>query len=296
MVELGEDYPDLVALGADGYSIYEDFSRRFPQRFVDVGIAEANLVGVASGLAQAGKRVFVGTIAPFLVRRAQEQIRNDVCNAALNVTFVGVGGGFSYGTLGPTHHLIEDFAIFRTMPNATILAPADAYDAAWALRVAARIVGPVYVRLGAREDPVVHRGDEHFQVGEPYVLRPGRDITIMANGICVAHALCAADQLAAFGTQAEVLNVNCIKPINRQAVLESARGRRLVIVVEEHSEVGGLGSLVSDILGGEWPGKVLRLAVDDRCPPVGTREELLEFYGLTGATIVSAAMNAVQAH
>lgn len=290
MSALGEARPDLVALGSDGRAIFEEFSRRFPQRFVDVGIAEANLIGVAAGLARAGKVVFVATIASFLLRRAYEQIRVDVCDPGLPVKLVGVGGGLSYGTLGPTHHLTEDIALTRSLPNMAVYVPADAHDAVGALHAALAWPGPAYVRLGTGTEPLVHGGDEPFAAGRPELLRDGRDLLIFATGYCVSQALSAAASLAQSGHEVGVVNVRALKPFDAEAVAELVRGRRAVLTVEEHSAAGGLGSIMAELLCGRSACALERLGIPDEYPPVGTREELLAFYGLDDRGIVKAAL------
>lgn len=287
VADLGEQDPDLVALGADGFSVFTEFAARYPDRFIDVGIAEANLVGIASGLARSGKRVMVATIAAFLLRRAYEHIRNDVCVADLPVTFIGLGGGLAYGRLGPTHHLIEDVALFSMMPNTTVFVPADVHDAVWAVRQAANL-GPVYVRLGARDDPLVHTGNERFEVGIPHILRAGTNVAVVANGICVAEALAAADCLAMEGFDAAVVNVHTVKPLAPAALDDALGAVPAVVVVEEHHRSGGLGALAREYCGVRLGDRLALLGVDDRKAPIGTREELLRFYGLDREAIAAA--------
>lgn len=290
MSALGESHPDLVALGSDGRAIFEEFSRRFPRRFVDVGIAEANLIGVAAGLARAGKVVFVATIASFLLRRAYEQIRIDVCDPNLPVKLVGVGGGLSYGTLGPTHHLTEDIALTRALPNMAVFVPSDAHDAVGALHAALEWPGPAYVRLGTGTEPLVHAGDEPFDSGRPELLRDGRELLIFATGYCVSQALSAAATLAQSGHEVGVVNVRALKPFDAEAVLELIEGRRAILTVEEHNVAGGLGSIMAELLYGRTSCPLERMGVPDEYPPVGTREELLAFYGLDERGILKSAL------
>jgi len=288
MAELADEHGDLVAMGADGLSIFGALAERHPGRFVDVGIAEANLVGVAAGLARSGKRVFLGSIAAFLARRACEQIRNDVCNPGLDVTFVGIGGGLAYGMLGPTHHVVEDVALFRTMPHATVLVPADAQEARWALRTAARRRGPVYVRLGAREDPVVHDFEPKAELGAPLPLADGDDVAILASGICVSEALHAAAAVRVDGISAAVASIPTIRPLDAAALERAIGAARAVVVVEEASAAGGLGDLVAGLLGPRLGRRLARLAIDAGYAPVAGREALLRHHGIDRGAIAQA--------
>jgi transketolase len=288
METLGEKVPHLITMGADGQAIFGDFAKRFPERFIDVGIAEANLIGVAAGLARAGKIVFVATIGSFLLRRAYEQIRIDVCDPKLPVKLIAVGGGLSYGTLGPTHHLTEDIALTRVLPNVAVFIPSDSHDAVGALHAALEWNGPAYVRLGTGTEPVLHRGDEAFDFSQPEVLRSGQELTIFATGYCVSQALLAAHHLERSGHDVGVVNVSRLKPLNSEAVIELARGRRAVVSVEEHSLAGGVGSILAEIFSGNPICPLLRMGIPDWYPPVGTREELIAFYKLDHLAIAKA--------
>jgi transketolase len=292
---IAEEARDVVALGADGQAIFTALARRFPERFIDVGVAEANLVGVAAGMARAGRRVFVATIASFLLRRAYDQIYNDVCIPNLPVKLIGIGGGLSYGVLGPTHLIPEDIALARLLPNTAVFVPADAVDARGAVRAALDWPGPAYVRLGAAADPLIHELEGPFVPGRPEVLRPGRDVTIFATGACVAQALWAGEQLREHGVDAGVANVHTFHPVDDTSFLELARGRQAVLSVEEHVLPGGLGSLLAELLAvPSGPSAALvRLGVSSRHPPVGSRDDLIRYYGLDGPSIVRAACRAL---
>ncbi|MFH8982902.1 transketolase family protein [Streptomyces varsoviensis] len=288
LTEAAHERPGLVVLGADGHGLAMGVRSAFPERYIDVGIAEPNLVGVASGLARAGHAVVVGTMAPFLVRRAQEQIRNDVCNPNLDVTFLGVGGGLGYGTLGPTHHAPEDLGSFAAMPNTLVLCPADATEAAWAVREALDWPGPAYVRLGAREDAVLYPDTEPFDLGRGRPLRPARDALALAMGAGVAVALRAADLLAADGVGLGVLALSALKPFPADEIRAAAASTGVVAVVEEHLDATGLAARTALALAGTWRGRFLVHALDDRYPPVGDRAELLAFYGVDARSVGSA--------
>ncbi|MBS2533098.1 hypothetical protein KGQ20_09945 [Catenulispora sp. NF23] len=288
LLEAADTDPRLVVLGADGHALAAGVREHHPERYVDVGIAEANLVGVASGLARAGRRVVVCAMAPFLVRRAAEQIRNDVCNAGLNVTFVGVGGGLGYGTLGPTHHCPEDLGFFAALPYTRVYCPADAIDACWAVRSALAGPGPAYVRLGAREDRIVHDPDKPFDAAGGLLLRPPGDALAVATGIGVGIALDAADRLADTGRQLGVLALTAVKPFPRERLVALAAGVGTVLTVEEHLETGGIGASAARALAGGWTGRFATHAVGDDYPPLGDRGELLAHYRITADHVISS--------
>lgn len=290
LLEAARADPALVVLGADGRALGADVAQHFPQRYLDVGVAEANLVGVASGLARTGLRPVVGTIAAFLVRRANEQIRNDVCNARLNVTFVGVGGGLSYGNLGATHHAVEDLGFFGSLPGTSVYCPADAHDAVVCLRRALAAEGPAYVRIGARPDPLVL--DEHDGADDPRILRRGDDAVVFCAGGTVHEALRAHELLAARGIGTEVVAVACWKPLDAGAVTAVLRRHRTVVVAEEHVAAGGLGAALAARSAHCGGGVVRSLSIDDRYPPVGDRAALLSFYGIDAAGIARAVEEA----
>lgn len=287
MLEIGERDPSVVAMGSDGYSIFTAFAEKFPGRFIDVGIAEANLIGVAAGLARGGKRVFAGAIASFLLRRAYEQIRNDICDAELPVTLVGVGGGFSYGMLGATHHIIEDFALAAAMPAMSVFAPADVHEARAALHAAAALPGPSYIRLGAREDPVLHEGSVVLRRGVPLLLRTGESAVVFATGICVHEALLAAAELEREGIEITIASVPWLEPLSESAVAAIAASHRFVLTVEEHLSLGGLGRSVRDALAHRGDLRVTSLSVEKTTPATGTREELLSRFGIDSVAIAT---------
>ncbi|WP_149829632.1 transketolase family protein [Streptomyces tailanensis] len=292
--EAADADPRLVVLGADGQALAAGVRERYPERYIDVGIAEANLVGVASGLARAGRRVVVCAMAPFLVRRAAEQIRNDVANPGLDVTFVGVGGGLSYGTLGPTHHCPEDLGFFSALPHTRVYCPADVVDAAWAVRQALAVPGPAYVRLGARADRVVHAPDERFDAGTGLLMRPPGRALAVAAGAGVGIALDAADRLAGPGHTLGVLALTAVTPFPQERVRELAAGVDAVVVVEEHLASSGLGAATALALAGQWHGAFAAHSVHTGYPPIGDREELLAHYRITAGDVAASVLDAVR--
>ncbi|MFJ4680403.1 transketolase family protein [Kitasatospora sp. NPDC088783] len=302
LADLGDRLPDLVALAADGRALATAFAARHPDRFIDVGIAEGNLMGVAAGLARAGQRVVVCGMAPFLVRRAAEQLRIDICRPGLDVTVLGVGGGLGYGTLGATHHVPEDLGALSAMPHTRVYCPADVHAADWAVRDAVLGGGPRYVRLGAREDPVVHAADTPFSFDRPGVFdfdgpdstsapgdpdAPG-DAVVVAAGRTVAEALRAAEAVRPHGRRVRVLGLTAVFPFPREALLAAVSGASTVVTVEEHHVLGGLATQTALALAGRWHGTFRFLAVDERPAPVLDQAGLFHFYGIDAASIARA--------
>lgn len=247
--ELAEGDERVWLLSGDlGYSVLERFAQQFPDRFINVGVAEQNMMGVAAGLALSGKTVFIYSIANFPVIRCLEQIRNDVCYHNLNVKIVAVGGGLAYGPAGYTHHALEDLAVMRAMPGMTVLAPGDPIEARLATRAIAERDGPCYLRLGKAGEPLVHHAQPEFRIGEAIILRDGRDVTLISTGGMLKRSLDAADALAARKVEARVLSMHTVKPLDVKAVADAARATRLLVTLEEHGEVGGLADAVARAL------------------------------------------------
>jgi transketolase len=244
----GHDERVWLLTGDLGYSVLERFAARFPDRYVNVGVAEQNLTGVAAGLARCGKVVFTYSIANFPTLRCLEQIRNDVCYHEADVKVVAVGGGFAYGPQGYTHHGLEDLAILRALPGMTVLAPGDPVEARLATRAVAARPGPCYLRLGKANEAVVHESEPAFEVGRAIVAHPGRDLTLVSTGGMLPEAVAVARRLAADGIRARVLSMHTLKPLDAEAVVRAARETGRLLTVEEHSVTGGLGSAVADVL------------------------------------------------
>ncbi|HEY4093896.1 MAG TPA: transketolase C-terminal domain-containing protein [Baekduia sp.] len=283
LAELARTDERVWALTGDlGIGLFDDFARVAPGRYLNVGIAEQNLVGVAAGLAAAGQVPFAYSIAPFVTSRPHDQIRVDVAMAAADVKLVGVGGGVSYGYLGPTHHAIEDLALMRVLPNLTVLAPGDPGEARRATRAAFATDGPVYLRLGKNGEPDAIPLDAPFVVGRALTLRDGDDVTLASTGAILPEVLAAADALAADGVHATVLHFGTVKPFDAAALAASAARTGAVVSVEEHSIIGGLGSAVAEALAEAGTGATLRRAglPDAFAHAVGSREHLLRDAGL----------------
>ncbi|MEV0694521.1 transketolase C-terminal domain-containing protein [Streptomyces sp. NPDC050388] len=289
LAEAAESDESLVLVVADGHALGLSLKAAHPERFIDVGIAEATLVGVAAGIARTGRRVVAAAMAPFLTRRATEQVRNDVCNAGLPVTFIGVGGGLGYGTLGPTHHAPEDLVTFANMPHTQVFCPADAPSAAWAVRQALSFAGPAYVRLGARADRLVFEGATPRDASQGDLLRgpEDTDVLLISAGATVAVALDAVDELTRRGVTASVLALTLVSPFPESRVRELASRARVVCVVEEHLRSGGIGEATARVLA-DRQGSMCFHSVDNRYPPVAGREDLFTFYGIDVGHVVES--------
>lgn len=279
----GQDFPNLVVLDADlaGATKTATFQKAFPDRFIDCGIAECNMTGIAAGLATCGKIPFISSFAMFAAGRNFEQVRNSIGYPHLNVKIGATHAGITVGEDGATHQCNEDVALMRTIPGMTVIVPSDDIEARAAVRAAIEMDGPVYLRFGRAAVPVINERDDYkFEIGKGVLLREGKDVTIIASGICVESALGAAEKLAADGIDAEVINIHTIKPLDEELVIASAKKTGKVVTVEEHSVIGGLGSAVCDVLSEKAPTKVCKIGVYDRFGESGPAAALVEKYGL----------------
>lgn len=291
LVQLGKENPDVVVLDADLAKSTKtiNFKKHFPDRFFDMGVAEQSMIGTAAGLAAAGKIAFASSFAVFASGRAFDQVRNSVAYPALNVKIGASHAGITVGEDGGSHQSVEDIALMRALPNMTVFIPADAIETYGAVKAAAAIDGPVYIRLGRMGVPVLHGEEFQFVPGKAVKLRNGRDATIMACGIMVSAALEAAEMLAAEGIEAGVLDIHTVKPLDTVAVVAAARATGAVVTAEEHNIIGGLGSAVAEALGEHYPVPLKRVGIRDKFGESGAPAELLEKYGLTPKDIVAAA-------
>lgn len=281
----------FLLVGDLGYSVVEPFAEEFPDRFVNVGVAEQNMTGVAAGLALTGKVVFTYSIGNFPTMRCLEQIRNDVCYHNASVKIVAVGGGLAYGALGVTHHATEDVAVMRALPNMTVVAPGDPAEAALATRALSRLSGPAYLRLGKAGEPPVHRAPPDFKIGRALLVREGKDVTLIATGGMLHDTFQAATALSQQGIQARVLSMHTIKPVDTAAILTAARETGTILAVEEHNVIGGLGSAVAEVLAesGTLPVNFRRLGIGDTfCSRVGSQQCLREAHHLSVDHIVDS--------
>lgn len=296
LIELAARDERIVAVVADsvGSSSLRDFSRQFPDRLINVGIAEQDMVGIAAGLASGGRVPFVCSPTPFLTGRALEQIKVDMAYSFNNVKLVGMSSGLAYGALGATHHSIEDFAWTRVLPNLVVIAPADPLETSQAIVAAAEREGPVFVRLSRMGVPAVHAPDYQLRIGVAAQLHAGEDVTLIANGVLVSRALDAASLLATAGVSARVINMATVSPIDAAAIEAAARETGRIVTLEEHSVVGGLGSAVAEVVVRTHPVPMRMLGVPNVFAPTGSAEWLMKRFGLEPADIRDAALQLVR--
>ena len=288
LASLGREHENLVVLDADLAAATKTgiFKKEFPERHIDCGIAEANMIGIAAGLASTGKVPFCSSFAMFAAGRTFEQIRNSVGYPHLNVKIGATHSGISVGEDGATHQCNEDIALMRTIPGMTIINPSDDIEAKAAVKAAYEMEGPVYLRFGRLAVPVINdRDDYKFEIGKGVVLKEGTDLTLIATGLEVAESLAAAEKLEAEGISVEVINMHTIKPLDVDLVVRSAAKTGKVVTVEEHSIIGGLGSAVAEVIAEKQPAKLLRIGVEDRFGESGPALKLLEKYELDAAGI-----------
>jgi Transketolase, C-terminal subunit len=288
LAELGAEFENLVVLDADLAAATKTgvFKKAFPDRHIDCGIAECNMIGIAAGLAATGKIPFASSFAMFAAGRAFEQVRNSVAYPKLNVKIGATHAGISVGEDGATHQCNEDIALMRTIPGMVVLNPSDDVEAKAAVRAAVEHEGPVYLRFGRLAVPVINdKPDYKFELGKGVVLREGKDVTIIATGLPVSECLAAADKLAAEGIDAKVINIHTIKPLDEELVLAAAKETGKVVTVEEHSVIGGLGSAVCDVLSEKCPTKVMKIGINDTFGESGPAVELVKKYGLDADSI-----------
>lgn len=294
LVELGKKYDNLVVLDADLAEATKTnmFKKEFPDRHIDCGIAECNMMGIAAGLALSGKVPFASSFAMFAAGRAFEQVRNTIGYPHINVKIGATHAGISVGEDGATHQCNEDIALMRTIPGMVILNPSDYVEAKAAVQAAYEYEGPVYLRFGRLAVPVINESDDYkFEIGKGVVLKEGKDLTIIATGLCVSESLKAAELLKNDGIDAEVINIHTIKPIDEQLILKSVKKTGKAVTVEEHSVIGGLGSAVCDVLCAKYPAKVLKIGMDDVYGESGPAVELVSKYGLDAQGIYNKIIN-----
>ena len=291
LAKLAETNPDVVVLDADlaGSTKTSEFRKVAPERFVEVGIAEQDMIGVAAGLAASGKTVFASTFAVFASGRCWEQIRLAMAYPRLNVKVVSTHCGISVGPDGASHQALEDLAIMRAIPNMTVISPADAYEAYAATLAIADYNGPVYMRLGRADMPVIFDEDVKFEIGKARLLRSGSDVTLIGTGQMVSLCLDAAEALEKEGISADVIDMSTIKPLDIDAIYESVTKTGCVVTAEEHSVIGGLGSAVSEFLSENFPCPLTRIGTRDTFGESGEPDELFKKYGLTAEDIIEAA-------
>jgi transketolase len=287
LVEAAARNPSIVALSGDSSSGsgLGPFREKFPERHLEFGIMEQGIIGYASGLATTGKIPFVAAIGPFVTSRPFEMVRNDLGYMRQNVKVVGRCAGLTYSTLGPTHQSLEDVAIVRTIPGMVVLSPGDPVTIRKAVQAAADHVGPVYMRIGSPDMPVLHPEDVEFRIGKGVEMVAGEDVAVIGTGTALQRASEAVEILRARGIRAGLIHLHTVKPLDRELILRAARRTGRIVTVEEHYTIGGLGSAVAELLATEHPTRVKMIGVEDRFASNGPYEELLGLYGLLGPQI-----------
>ena len=286
--ELAEEFDNLVVLDADLAAATKTgiFKKAYPDRFFDCGIAEANMMGVAAGLATTGKIPFASTFAMFAAGRAYDQIRNSVAYPKLNVKICGTHAGVTVGEDGATHQMLEDLSLMRSIPNMTVLCPSDDTQTKWAIKEMAKFDGPVYIRLARVATPVIYDENQKFEIGKMVQIGDGTDATIFATGVEVAETLKAKEELEKENINIRVVDVHTIKPIDREMIVKCAKETKKIITIEDHSIIGGLGTAICEVLSEEYPTKVIRMGMNDKFGKSGKAEQLLKYFKLDSQAII----------
>lgn len=293
LAKLGEENEKIVVLDADLSTATktEIFAKEFPDRFINVGIAEQNLMGISAGLSTFGKIPYASTFAIFAAGRAYEQIRNSIAYPKLNVKIVATHAGITVGEDGATHQMIEDIGLMRGLPNMTVMCTSDDIQTKWAVREISKIDGPVYLRLSRMATPIIYDVDTKFEIGKGVQIGEGTDASIIATGVTVSEALIAKKILKENGLDVRVIDIHTIKPIDKELIVKSAKETKRIITVEDHNIIGGLGTAVCDVLSEEYPTKVEKMGVPDCFGRSGKAEELLRYYKIDSTAIVNKLMN-----
>lgn len=292
LMGLAKDDENIYVLTSDsrGSASMTNFANEFPKQFVEVGIAEQNLIGIAAGLATTGKKCFAASPACFLTMRSIEQVKVDVAYSNTNVKLIGISGGVSYGALGMSHHSLQDIAVMRAIPNMDIFLPADRFETEKLVRELVKYDKPAYIRIGRNPvDDVYESTDFNFQIGKANVMREGKDITIIATGETVKPAIEASDELKELGIKCRVLNMHTIKPLDEEAIIKAAKETGNIITVEEHSIYGGLGAAVSEVVVQNAPVPMKIVGIKDEAAITGTSKEIFNYYGLSKENLVKLA-------
>ena len=286
--KLGEEKKDIVVLDADLSSATKTsiFAKKYPDRFLDMGIAEANMMGVAAGMASCGKIPYVSTFAAFAAGRAYDQIRSSICYPNLNVKICATHAGITVGEDGATHQMLEDLALMRALPNMTVLCPSDDVETKYLIEEISKIKGPVYVRLARLATPVIYEENQTFEIGKAVQIGEGTDATVFATGVAVAEVIKAKEILEKEDIHIRVVDMHTIKPIDKEMIVKSAKETKKLISVEDHSVIGGLGSAIAEVLTEEYPCKLVRMGIKDTFGKSGNAVGLLEYFGLTSDEII----------
>ena len=286
--QLGKENPNVVVLDADlaGATKTDMFAKQFPDRFFDMGIAEANMMATAAGFATCGKIPYASTFAVFAAGRAYDQIRNSICYPKLNVKICATHCGVTVGEDGATHQMIEDISLMRTLPNMTVLSTSDDVQTKWAVKEISKINGPVYLRLSRLATPIIYGENQKFEIGKAVQIGEGTDATIFATGVTVSEAIRAQEILENKGIKVRVVDIHTVKPIDKDMVIKCAKETKKLISVEDHNVIGGLGSAISEVLTEEYPVKLVRMGINDTFGKSGKAIELMQYFGITAENIV----------
>lgn len=292
LAKLGEENNKIVVLDADLSTATktEIFAEKFPDRFINVGIAEQNLMGIAAGLSTFGKIPYASTFAVFAAGRAYEQIRNSIAYPKLNVKICATHAGITVGEDGATHQMLEDLSLMRGLPNMTVMCTSDDIQTKWAVREIAKIDGPVYLRLCRMATPIIYDVTQNFEIGKGIQIGDGTDATIIATGVTVSEAIKAQQVLKENGVNVRVIDIHTIKPIDKELIIKCAKETKRIITVEDHNIIGGLGSAVCEVLSEEYPVKIERMGIPDTFGRSGKAEELMKFYKIDSTAIVDKVM------
>ena len=288
LVKLGKENKDIVVLDADlaGATKTSLFAKEFPNRFFDMGIAEANMLGTAAGFATCGKIPYASTFAVFAAGRGYDQIRNSICYPNLNVKICATHAGITVGEDGATHQMLEDISLMRTLPNMTVISPSDDTQTRWVIEEISKIKGPVYVRLARLATPIIYDENQKFEIGKAIQIGEGTDGTVFATGVTVTEAIKAQEELKTQGIHIRVVDIHTIKPIDKDMIIKCAKETKKLVSIEDHSIIGGLGSAISEVLTTEYPTKLTRMGMKDIFGKSGKADQLLEYFGLTSKAIV----------
>lgn len=288
LAELGSENENVVVLDADlsGATKTSVFAKKFPDRFFDVGIAEQDLMGTATGMATFGKIPYVSTFAVFAAGRAYDQVRNTIAHTNSNVKICATHAGITVGEDGATHQMLEDIGMMKAIPNMTVICPSDDTQTKWIIKEISKIDGPVYVRLSRLATPVIYEEDNQFEIGKGIQIGNGTDATIIATGVTVAEAIKAQEILKGKGIDVRVVDMHTIKPIDKELIIKCAKETKRIITIEDHSTIGGLGSSACDVLSENYPTKVEKMGINDKFGESGKAEELMRFYGIDAQAIV----------
>lgn len=288
LLELGKKNENIVVLDADlsGATKTNIFAKEFPERFFDIGIAEANMIGTAAGFATCGKIPYASTFAVFAAGRSYDQIRNSVCYPKLNVKICVTHSGITVGEDGATHQMIEDISMMRTLPNMTVISTSDDVQTKWAVEEISNIKGPVYLRLARLATPIIYQEGQKFEIGKAVQIGDGTDGSVFATGVTVSEAIKAKEELEKQGINIRVIDMHTIKPIDQDMIIKCAKETKRLISIEDHNIVGGLGSAIAEVLVDKYPTNLTRLGIKDTFGKSGKAEELMKYFGITAQNII----------